>query len=243
MTWSIVARDDCTGEFGIACASRALAVGAVVPFGAGRTGALATQALANPFYGVDGLRLLQDGCSAQEAVAHLTGADAGRDHRQLHVVDCEGRSAAHTGPACLDWSGSLTAPGVSVAGNMLAGPDVLNETLAAYFGALDRDFDERLILAMEAGEQAGGDRRGRQSCALRIWSEAPFPRLDLRVDDHPEPLKELSRIWRIAHEGYVPFQRLLPSRADPVGCLDREAAYRACAEHAEAWRARHSQDA
>lgn len=164
MTWSIVARDDRTSEYGIACASRALAVGAVVPYGAGRKGALATQALANSFYGVDGLRLLQDGCSAQEIVAHLIVADAGRDHRQLHVVDRKGRSAAHTGQACLDWSGSLAEAGVSVAGNMLAGPDVLNETLAAYFGALDRDFDERLILAIKAGEKGG--RRSARAAVL-----------------------------------------------------------------------------
>ena len=213
----------------------------VVPYGSGRNGALATQAFANPFYGIDGLRMLQEGCSAEETVAYLTGADQGRDHRQLHMIDRQGCSAAHTGSACLEWSGSIAAFGVSVAGNMLAGPKVLDDTLAAYLDGLDRDFDERLIIAMEAGDRAGGDRRGRQSCALKIWSKAPFPRLDLRVDDHPEPLAELRRIWRLAHEGYVPFQSLLPSRADPVGCLDRDAAYRVCAEHAEAWRTRHSQ--
>jgi uncharacterized Ntn-hydrolase superfamily protein len=239
MTWSIVARDRCTGEFGVLCASRALAVGAVVPYGAGRIGALATQALANPYYGVDGLRLLQEGRSARETVTLLIAADEGRAHRQLQLVDREGRTASHTGPACLGWSGAIAAPGVSVAGNMLADPAVVEATLAAYLDAANRDFDERLLVAMEAGERAGGDRRGRQSCALRIWSDAPFPRFDLRVDDHPEPLTELRRLWRLAHEGYVPFQRLLPSRADPVGCLDREAAYRACADHAEHWKARH----
>jgi uncharacterized Ntn-hydrolase superfamily protein len=239
MTWSIVARDRRTGEFGVLCASRALAVGAVVPYGAGRIGALATQALANPYYGVDGLRLLQEGCSAHEVVTHLIGPDEGRAHRQLHLVDREGRTGSHTGPACLDWSGAVTAPDVSVAGNMLAGPTVVEATLAAYLDAADRDFDERLLIAMEAGERAGGDQRGRQSCALRIWSDAPFPRFDLRIDDHAEPLTELRRLWRLAHEGYVPFQRLLPSRSDPVGCLDRAAAYRACADYAEGWKARH----
>jgi hypothetical protein len=132
----------------------------------------------------------------------------------LHVIDRQGRSAAHTGKACLGWSGSIAASGVSVAGNMLARPKVLDDTLAAYLGALDRDFEERLIIAMEAGEKAGGDRRGRQSCALKIWCEAPFPRLDLRIDDHPEPLAEL------AGSGASPMRATCRSRAsfrpDPI---------------------------
>jgi hypothetical protein len=105
--------------------------------------------------------------------------------------------------------------------------------------ASGREFDERLILAMEAGERAGGDKRGRQSCAIRIWTEAPFPGFDLRVDDHADPLKELRRLWRLAHQGYVPFQAALPSRAQPAGHTDREAVYRMCAEYADAWNAKH----
>jgi len=236
MTWSILARDARTG---VLCASRALAVGAVVPYGAGRTGAIATQALANPFFGIDGLRMLQEGCPSQDIVSTLSALDEGRDHRQVHVIDRDGRVAAHTGPACIAWSGSASAPGVSVAGNMLAGPQVVAETLEAYRAATALDFDERLITAMEAGERAGGDRRGRQSCAIRIWTEAPFPSFDLRVDDHAEPLGELRRLWRLAHQGYAPFQTALPSRAKPAGLTDREAIYRMCAEYAEAWNARH----
>lgn len=239
MTWSIVAKDEQTGAFGILCASKALAVGAVVPYGAGRTGVLATQAFANPFFGVDGLRMLQEGCSSQHVVATLSASDDGRDHRQLHVIDREGHPAAYTGSACIDWSGSVAGPHVSVAGNMLAGPQVVEATLNAYLAAPALDFDERLIAAMEAGEEAGGDKRGRQSCSIRIWSEAPFPSFDLRVDDHPEPLKELRRLWRLAHQGYVPFQRALPSRSSPAGCTDREAVYRMCADYAEAWNAKH----
>jgi len=220
MTWSIVAHDEQTGAFGILCASKALAVGAVVPYGAGRTGVIATQAFANPFFGCDGLRMLHEGCSSQDVVSALSSSDSGRDHRQVHMIDRNGRPAAYTGAACIDWSGSVTAPHVSVAGNMLAGRQVVEATLIAYLASLALDFDERLIIAMEAGEQAGGDKRGRQSCAIRIWAEAPFPSFDLRVDDDPEPLKELRRLWRLAHQGYVPFQTALPSRSVPAGCTD-----------------------
>ncbi len=239
MTWSILARDARTGAFGILCASRALAVGAVVPYGAGRTGVIATQAFANPFFGVDGLKMLQEGCSAQDIVSTLAALDEGRDHRQVHVIDRDGGVAAHTGPACIAWSGSVGGTDVSVAGNMLAGPQVVEETLKAYLAGAALDFDERLIVAMEAGERAGGDKRGRQSCAIRIWTEAPFPSFDLRVDDHAEPLSELRRLWRLAHQGYVPFQTALPSRSKPAGFTDREAVYRMCADYAEAWNAKH----
>ncbi|KRE08299.1 pilus assembly protein [Bosea sp. Root670] len=239
MTWSIVARDTQTGAFGVLCASRALAVGAVVPYGAGRTGVIATQAFANPFFGVDGLRMLQEGYSAQEIVSALAALDEGRDHRQVHLIDRAGRAAAHTGPACIEWSGSVGGPDVSVAGNMLAGPEVVEETLKAYLAAATLDFDERLIVAMEAGERVGGDKRGRQSCAIRIWTEAPFPSFDLRIDDHAEPLNELRRLWRLAHQGYVPFQTALPSRSNPAGFTNRDAVYRMCSDYAEAWNARH----
>ncbi|WP_280177687.1 DUF1028 domain-containing protein [Bosea sp. CS1GBMeth4] len=139
MTWSIIARDEQTGAFAILCASKALAVGAVVPYGAGRTGVIATQAFANPFFGVDGLRMLQEGCSAHDIVAALSASDGGRDHRQLHLIDREGRVAAYTGSACIEWSGSVTGPQVSVAGNMLAGPQVVEATLNAYVSASGRD--------------------------------------------------------------------------------------------------------
>ncbi|AZO78062.1 hypothetical protein BLM15_10920 [Bosea sp. Tri-49] len=118
---------------------------------------LATQALANPFYGVDGLRMLQEGCASTEVVAALMAADGGSDQRQLHIIDRDGRPAAFTGSACIDWSGDITGPLVSVAGNMLAGPQVVEDTLKTYLDASSLDFDERLIVAMEAGERAGGE--------------------------------------------------------------------------------------
>ncbi|MGO4738147.1 DUF1028 domain-containing protein [Bosea sp. 2KB_26] len=239
MTWSIVARDAATGAYGVAVSTCAFAVGSRVPQGAARTGALATQAFLNPLYGIDGLRLLLEGRPAAEIVANLTAADEGRNHRQLHVIDRDGKIAAHTGSACVDWCGSVEGPQVSVAGNMLAGPQVIEETLKAYIAASALDFDERLLVALEAGERAGGDKRGRQSCAIRIWSTDAFPSFDIRVDDHADPLAELRRLWRIAHQRSVPYQAASPSRARPAGITDRTELDRLCSEYAAAWNARH----
>lgn len=239
MTWSIVARDAATGAFGVAVSTCAFAVGARVPYGGGRTGAIASQAFVNPLYGVDGLRLLQEGRSAVEIIANLTAADEGRAHRQLHLIDRDGRSASFTGNACIDWCGAVDGPQVSVAGNMLAGPEVVQETLKAYVKSSALDFDERLLVALEAGEKAGGDKRGRQSSAIRIWAGDPVPSFDIRVDDHADPLAELRRLWRVAHQRYVPFQQASPSRARPAGITDRAELDRLCADYAAAWNARH----
>jgi len=132
MTWSIIARDKNTGQFGIAVATRFFAVGALAPHLKSRLGAIATQALVNVFYGTDGLRFLEQGASAKEVVAAVTAADAGRDHRQVHVIDAQGTTAAHTGKSCVDWCGHLAGDNFSAAGNMLAGPDVIKDTAAAY---------------------------------------------------------------------------------------------------------------
>jgi uncharacterized Ntn-hydrolase superfamily protein len=221
MTWSIIARDQDTGQFGIALATRFFAVGALAPHVKSRTGAIATQALVNRFYGIEGLRLLEQGVSARDVVSALTVADIGRDHRQLHVMDAQGRAAAHTGKACLDWCGHIAGDSISVAGNMLAGASVVEDTAAAYAGNSALSFPRRLIAAMRAGEAAGGDKRGRQSAALAICGEEEWPDLDLRVDDHPDPLAELERLERVSRERFVHFMRILPSSRDRVGVIDR----------------------
>jgi uncharacterized Ntn-hydrolase superfamily protein len=221
MTWSIVARDPRTGAFGVAVSTCAFAVGARVPHGGGRIGALATQAMVNPLYGIDGLRLLQEGRTADEIVTALTRADPGREHRQIHVVDAAGRVAARTGAECVDWCGHVAGEGVSVAGNMLAGPPVIEATLAAWLDLSELDFDERLVRALAAGEAAGGDKRGRQSAALRIWESEPYALFDIRVDDHADPIGELRRLLAVAHERYVPYARACPTRNDPGGVTDR----------------------
>jgi uncharacterized Ntn-hydrolase superfamily protein len=221
MTWSIIARDKATGSFGIAVATKFFAVGARVPYIAAGVGAVATQALVNPFYGSNGLRLLREGKPAHAVVEALVAADAGRDHRQLHIIDASGRIAAHTGAACIAWNGHIHGDGFSIAGNMLAGPRVLDDTTAAYLANAALPFPRRLIAAMRAGEAAGGDKRGKQSAALLIYGEEDWSDLDLRVDDHTEPLAELQRLESISRERWIAFRRCLPSRRDPVGITDR----------------------
>lgn len=239
MTWSIVAKDPKTGAFAVAVTTCAFAVGARVPYGCGGVGAIATQSFVNPFMGVDGLRLLQEGRSAREVVDLTVAADPGSPNRQLHVIDRDGGTAAFSGMSCVGWYGAMADRNVSVAGNMLAGEAVVGKTLETYLRKRSLDFDDRLITALEAGQVAGGDKRGRQSAALRIWTTEVFPAIDIRVDDHAEPLAELRRLWRIAHQRYVPFQAAGPSRASPGGELDRAALDRSCTAYAADWNKRH----
>jgi uncharacterized Ntn-hydrolase superfamily protein len=220
MTWSIVALD-ASGALGVAVASRFFAVGALCPAARTARGALSSQALMNPHYVRDGLALLEAGAAPEDIVRNLTAADGGRDARQFHVIDAKGRSAAHTGSACIAWCGSRAGDGYSIAGNMLAGPEVLEETARAYSVSADLPFAERLIAAMLAGEAAGGDKRGKQAAALLIHTTEDYPFLDLRVDDHAEPLRELRRLYEVSLERFQPFASCLPSRASPAGITDR----------------------
>lgn len=221
MTWSIIARDSATGQLGIAVATRFFAVGALVPHIAPDIGAIATQALVNPYYGIDGLALLRDGRSPHEAIAALLAPDGGRESRQVHVMDSKGRIAAHSGKDCIDWFGHIAGDGFSIAGNMLAGPAVLDETARVYAANEKLPFAERLIKAMFAGEAAGGDKRGKQSAALLIHGTEQWPLLDLRVDDHTDPLRELERLEAVSREHWVPFRDFMPTRDIPAGTSDR----------------------
>jgi uncharacterized Ntn-hydrolase superfamily protein len=221
MTWSIIARDSATGQIGIAVATRFFAVGARVPHIAAGIGAIATQALVNPYYGIDGLKLLREGRKPRDVIDTLIAADAGHQSRQLHIMDASGRIAAHTGSDCVDWCGHIEGDGFSIAGNMLVGAGVLDDTATAYVGGEGLPFAQRLIAAMRAGEAAGGDKRGRQSAALLIYGEEEWPALDLRVDDHADPLAELGRLERVSRERWVHFRKYLPSRKNPAGVTDR----------------------
>ncbi|UJW77218.1 DUF1028 domain-containing protein [Rhizobium sp. SL42] len=221
MTWSIVARDPETGHLGIAVASRFFAVGAAVPHMRGRIGAIATQAFVSPLYGTDGLALLSEGRSPDQIIAVLTGRDNGCQQRQMHLIDGQGRNAAFTGDKCIDWAGHLVDDNVSVAGNMLAGPQVIAESLRAYKATSDRPLAERLLAAMDAGEAAGGDKRGRQSAALRIFHDQDYARLDIRSDDHLDPLGELRRLYIVAQERFLHVAETMPTRDNPHGLTDR----------------------
>lgn len=204
MTFSIVARDASTGDLGVAVASKFLAVGAVVPSARAGVGAVATQAAANVAYGPDGLRFLASGLAAPDVLEWLVAADPERGTRQVGIVDDTGASATHTGEACLQWAGGRTAAGVAVQGNILTGPDVVDAMLETYLataGALP----DRLIAALAAGDAAGGDLRGRQSAALLVvrasggYGGGNDRWMDLRVDDHAEPIPELVRLRVVAH--------------------------------------------
>ncbi len=208
MTFSIVARDPATDDLGVAVASKFLAVGSVVPWARAGVGAVATQALANVRYGPEGLAALDAGGDAAAVLSALTGADAGAPQRQVGIVDARGGSATYTGTGCLPWAGGRTGPGFAVQGNILTGPEVVDAIVDAFLAA-DGPLPDRLLAALLAGDRAGGDRRGRQSAALLVvradggYGEGDDRWIDLRVDDHPDPVSELIRIrgvWQVLME-------------------------------------------
>jgi uncharacterized Ntn-hydrolase superfamily protein len=203
MTFSIVGHGtDARGEtaWGVAVASKFLAVGNAVPAAVAGVGALATQADANVAWKGIGLSLLDEGATAGVAVQRMLEEDDKRDHRQIGMVDADGGSATHTGPACLDWAGGIAEDGVAIQGNVLTGPEVVDAMKRAWDASAGQVLARRLLAALAAGDDAGGDRRGRQSAALLVVSDgAGYGGLDdlvadLRVDDHPAPVTELARL-------------------------------------------------
>lgn len=202
-TYSICACDLEAGRWGVATQSKFLAVGSVVPWASPHVGAIATQSYANPRYGPDGLALLSSGAAAAEVVDRLTAADPDREQRQLGVVDAEGQAATFTGSGCHAWAGGRTGAGYAAQGNILvsgATVDALAETFEATAGL---PLAERLLDCLDAAEAAGGDRRGRQSAALLVverdggYAGLSDTLVDLRIDDHADPLAELRRLYRL----------------------------------------------
>ncbi|GAA4715497.1 DUF1028 domain-containing protein [Phytohabitans rumicis] len=219
MTFSIVARSTDGRLHGVAVASKFLAAGAIVPAAEAEVGALATQAHANLAYRSQGLALLRTGVAAADVVAGLVAADPGRAQRQLGVVGVDGDGATFTGAGCHDWAGGASGPGWAVQGNILAGPQVIEAMRDAWLGAAaEEPFAPRLAAALHAGDRAGGDRRGRQSAALLVvakgggYGGGSDVLVDLRVDDHPDPVAEVARLLDI--------HTLLFGRPDPKDLLD-----------------------
>lgn len=202
-TYSIAACDLEAGQWGVATQSKFLAVGSVVPWAEPGVGAIATQAYANPRYGPDGLALLRDGLGAQEVVDRLTAADDGRDHRQLGVVDGHGGSASFTGSECMDWAGGLTGPCFAAQGNILVGEETVAALATTFVATADQPLAERLLACLAAAQAAGGDRRGQQSAALLVverdggYAGLSDLLVDLRVDDHEQPVTELARVYHL----------------------------------------------
>ncbi|MEZ8218114.1 putative conserved protein, Ntn-hydrolase superfamily [Candidatus Fervidibacteria bacterium JGI MDM2 SSWTFF-3-K9] len=201
-TFSIVAFDPKTGDLGVAVASKFLAVGSVVPYAKAGVGAIATQSFANTTFGPKGLELLRKGLTPSQVLKQLLASDKDREFRQVGIVDAKGRAAAFTGKKCLPWAGHIVGKGFAVQGNILAGEQVV-KAMAKAFRETKGELAERLMAALEAGEQAGGDARGKQSAAILVvrkgagYGGFDDRYIDLRVDDHPEPVKELRRILNI----------------------------------------------
>jgi uncharacterized Ntn-hydrolase superfamily protein len=216
-TFSIVAYDATSGMLGVAVSTRVPAVGAVCPFARAGVGAISTQAWTNPLLGVDGLDLLEQGFSAEEALQKLLDADPDPESRQIIAVDREGRSAAHTGSETDPWKGHRTGDGYAVAGNMLVGEETIAAMVEAFEASAEEPLSERLLRALEAGQAAGGDKRGRQSAALYVVRTEPYPYLDLRVDEHTDPVAELRRVYDVAKSGLLPFVEAMPTRENPKG--------------------------
>ena len=223
MTFSIVARSADGAEYGVAVASKFLAVGAAVPAAEAGVGAVATQSYANLAYRPDGLALLREGHSAREALDRLTGADELRDQRQAGIVAATGPGASFTGAECFPWAGGAVGDGYSIQGNILAGPEVVAAMERAYLSTgVTEPLSRRLLTALLAGDRAGGDRRGRQSAALLVvtpgggYGGGSDVLVDLRIDDHGDPVPELGRLLDL-HDLYF-------GRPDPADCTPLEGA-------------------
>ncbi|TDE34931.1 DUF1028 domain-containing protein [Antarcticimicrobium sediminis] len=218
-TFSIAARCPRTGMLGVAVSTAVPAVGGLCSYIKEGVGAIATQSWVNPYLGIDGLKLLEEGLSAQDTLTRLLADDTGRDDRQIGIVDGQGRTAVHTGASCVDWAGHIVGDGFTVQGNMLIGAATIEAMAAAAKASEAFDLPERLMLVLEAGQAAGGDKRGKQSAALKVFNREAYPWLDVRVDEHRNPVAELRRIFEIAKHQLLTFTKGMPTRANPLAEL------------------------
>ena len=198
MTFSITARCPRTGQLGVAVSTAVPGVGWWVPYVEPGVGAIASQALCNPYLGIVGLRLLRGGASAEETLERVLAADPMRERRQLAIVDSQGRSAASTGSETHAWQGHQTQANYAAAGNTLVGSEVVQTLAEVMERTVELELSERLMQALEAAQAAGGDNRGRCSAAIRVFGNELYAYLDARVDDHADPVPELRRLVDIA---------------------------------------------
>jgi uncharacterized Ntn-hydrolase superfamily protein len=214
MTFSIVARCPRTGMLGVAVATAVPAVGAVCPYVVTGLGAVSTQSWVNPHLALDVLSRMTAGAAAPDALQAAVAQDSGSGLRQVGAIDAHGRSAAWTGGECTAWCGQIVEPHFAVQGNMLVGEATLQAMAAAFRDSAELDLDERLLRALEAGDAAGGDRRGRQSAALKVHDLQPYALIDVRVDEHPDPVRELRRVHAVARAETLPFVQQMPVAVD-----------------------------
>ncbi|PSL40745.1 putative Ntn-hydrolase superfamily protein [Planomicrobium soli] len=221
-TFSIAARDEKTGQFGVAVSTKVPAVGLLCPFVKAGVGAIATQSFVNPYIGINGLKYLEEGLSAQEVMDRTLQEDRDPSIRQFSIVDRNGLAVSFSGDKCDGWYGHVTGENYAIAGNMLVSEDTIQEMKKSFESTGDLTLAERLLKAMEAGQAAGGDKRGRQSASLKVYSTEEYPLVDLRVDEHPDPVKELGRIYEVAKKELFPFMDMLPTLKNPAGKFDFE---------------------
>lgn len=230
MTFSITARCEKTGQFGIAVSTKLPAVGTLCPFAKAGVGAVATQSFVNPYIGIRGVQYLEEGLSAEEALEKALSEDPGRELRQVCIVDKNGNSVAFTGENCVGWNGHITGKNFAAAGNMLVGEETIEAMARTFKEKVDLPLSERLLQALEAGQAAGGDKRGRQSAALLVVDKEEYPLVDVRVDEHEDPVKELRRVYSVYEEVLLPRMELLPTLENPGGKQNIEYARKLAAE-------------
>ena len=219
-TFSITARCERTGQFGVAVSTKVPAVGALCPYVKAGVGAIASQSFVNLYIGLNGLTYLEEGLTAEAVRERILAEDSEPDIRQFAIVDKTGRTAAFTGEKCVDWHGHIVGDHFVAAGNMLVGEETIKEMANTFEATHDQMLSERLLAALEAGQKAGGDKRGKQSAALKVVATEDYPLVDLRVDEHEDPVKELRRVYDIAKYELFPFVDTLPTKENPRGQMD-----------------------
>lgn len=214
MTFSVVARCERTGQIGVGASTAMQSVGKLACHAVHGVGAIVSQALLNPYLAYDGLRLLEQGASADEALERVLAVDPDVDSRQVGVVDMQGRTAAWTGAKTIEWSGQMEGRNFSTQGNRLAGPQVLERLVQTMNETEHLDLAERIVLALEAGDEVGGDTKGERSANVMVFSDEEYPLCDIRIDDHDEPIHELRRLFKLYQDEILPNVKMIPKRTD-----------------------------